>query len=134
MGRLTSTPTSIIIDNLEEMTSPERFLTAIASLRGSKSVRILFSSQYTSDISSALSSRFGVTDPVLIINHSARDIHRFTQARAAALFEVKNELREKEDVIMRSLQIGAKGMFQWVNLAIQQLMDAEGAHDVRARP
>ncbi|KAH7015894.1 hypothetical protein EDB80DRAFT_708842 [Ilyonectria destructans] len=120
----------IVIDNLEDIPRPENFIQRLSIMKNCKNVRFLICSQDTKEISGAISEHFDVGSPILITDHTAGDIRRFTETKGEALFQRKPLLKVKEDIIMKQLQSRAHGMFQWVNSALEHLKDVEDPQDV----
>ncbi|KAH8649283.1 hypothetical protein BX600DRAFT_474869 [Xylariales sp. PMI_506] len=123
--------TYIVIDNLEDIAAPQEFLETLSEITSSPNIRLLISSQHTMAVSHGLNDHFSVAQPsIQITKYSVEDITKFIEARSAVLFQNRPVLRTEEGLIMDKLHSKAKGMFQWVNSALEHLKYVKDPKDV----
>jgi hypothetical protein len=119
---------SIIVDGLEEaLTKIEKreaykhFIGHLSFANTNRNVRLLFFSQGIEEIHQELINGFNFPEIITITEHTQPDIDKFVEIEVADLIKRKPKLRSKEQNIVRTLQGGAGGMFQWVSASIGHL-------------
>ncbi|KAI9774787.1 MAG: hypothetical protein M1840_000003 [Geoglossum simile] len=119
----------IIVDGLEEALQMiekreayKHFMENLSFVNGNRNVRLLFLSQGIEDIHQELVKGFNFPATIPITDHTQADIHKFVEVEVAELIKRKPKLGSKEQEIVRKLQSGAQGMFQWVSASIGHLL------------
>jgi hypothetical protein len=113
---------SIIVDAIEENPNYGQCLNYLTTVASSDDIRLLILSQPVEKLRKGLEWVWNVHE-ISIIEHSSADISQYAESRITQLLLQRPHLEPKRAFITSAIQDGARGMFQWVNTAMDYLQN-----------
>jgi hypothetical protein len=115
---------------IEKREAYKHFVEHLTFVNSNPNIRLLLLSQGTEDIHQELIKSFDFPTSICITDYTQADIDKFVEVEVAELIKQKPQLFVKEQEIVRKLQSGSQGMFQWVSASIGHLNDVQVPEDV----